>query len=276
MALDVAGITYVHAIQYFEKGIDGQGPYYNVEYHIDDYADCDDFVNALVGIGTSGPHRYPLSINLACTQATAVGKGRPTTNADGTPSYASGAVIKAQYRSGGSTQGGATTNLAIDDPTLQHQIDSSTPLVYCTQELDFGTEVIHFSPDEHKLVWDTGGAQAKIPFQMNISVIDMVLTLHRRQFLPMTQVKNLHGKINSSTFLGCSAETVWFLGAKTSREWSTDGRIEQKVQLHFKHRTESWNKFPRPEAASITWDYVKAADGSKRYSTGDLRPLVQI
>jgi hypothetical protein len=276
MALDVGGITYVHAIQYFEKGIDSQGPFYNVEYHIDDWADSDDFVNYLLGLGATSPHRYALSPNLACTQAVAVGKGRPTLGTDGTPAYADGAIIKATYRSGGSTQGGATTNLLLDDPGLQHQIDSSTPLVYCTQELDFGTEPIHFGADQHKLVWNTGGTPAKVPFQVDVAVTTLVLTFHRRSYLPMTQVRNLRGKINSSTFLGATAETVIFLGAKTTREWSTDGRIEQKVQLTFKERAESWNKFLRPDAASITWDYVKAADNTRRYQTADLTPLVQI
>jgi hypothetical protein len=276
MALSLGGIDFVHAVVYFEKGIDSQGPFYNVEYHIDSWSDSDSFINTLMGIGAESPHRYPLSPNLMCTSAVATGKGKPVTNANGTPDYDDGAIVRATYRGSGSAQGGATTNLSIDDPGYQHQIDTATPLVYCTQELDFETESIHFNADDHQLVWSSDSTKANIPLQVNVGVTTMVLTFHRRQFLPMSVVRSLRGKINSSTFLGAAAETAWFLGAKTSREWSTDGRIEQRVQLIFKEREESWNKFPRLKKTAITWEYAQATNSDRRYGTADLSPLVRI
>lgn len=269
----LAGITYVHSLKYYSKGIDEQGPFYDVEYYIDDYADADAFVNALRGVNTvDGPHRYPLSPNLICRSAVAEGVGRRVKSADGRPDYEGGARIRAQYRSPASVgQGQGGTNLLYDDPFRQHQIDPDTPIVWCTQQL--GHQVQSLQLRDHGYQW-SDGTKASIPFQRDVHITVMKLTFHRRQYLPMSLVFSLSGCINSVPFLGAETGTVLFEGSDTRRTWSTGGQFEQEVVLTFKRRAEHWNKFFREDR--MTWDEIKDADGRRRYVLADLRPLVTI
>jgi hypothetical protein len=273
----LAGISYVHSLKYFVKGIDEQGPYYDVEYHIDSWDDGDAFANALRGLGTDAPHRHPLSSNLICTSAVVSGRGRVALNTDGLPSYSDGAAIRATYRSGGTAFSGSITAIEFDDPFNVHQIDSSTPLIWCTQELDFEVETL--SVPNTSYTWDSDSASANIPVQLDVHVTTMVLTFHRRSSLPMSTVRSLRGRINNATFLGATTGTVLFVGGKTSREASSDGTITQRVQLIFKERDQHWNKFLRPgkmptDAAS--WDYLEDSSGNRRFTLADLSPLVSL
>ena len=63
-------------------------------------------------------------------------------------------------------------------------------------------------------------------------------------------------------------ELYW--GSKVNR----DGTITQKVQLQFKERDESWNKFLRKD--KIAWDYIQDFDGNRVFTTTDLSPLIQL
>jgi hypothetical protein len=268
----VGGISFIHSVRYFEKGIDEAGPYYDVEYQIEDWDQSDAFANALRGIGTgTSPHRHPLSTNLACVAARVTGKGSVLLDAGGLPGYGGGALIRATYRSGGAAFGGAFSDLGHDDPLLRHQIDSSTPLIWCTQELDFSQETI--SLPNHQYVWASGG-RANVPVQLDVAVTTMVLTFHRRSYLPTALIRAKRGRLNNALFLGAPAETVRFLGAKTTREAATDGSTEQKVQLVFQERDVSWNKFLRDDG--VTWEYIQDGSGNRRYLTTDLSPLTAI
>jgi hypothetical protein len=271
----LAGIDYVHSYEVFTKGIDAQGPYYDVEYQISDWDNGDAFANALLGIVGGQPHRHPLSLNLVCTQAVVQGRGRPSLSSDGMPAFSDGAKIRATYRSPGTAFGGSFSNTALDDPGNAHQIDPATPIVWCTQELDFETETL--SVPNSSYTWESDGTSASVPVQLDLAVTTMSLTFHRRSSLPMTRVRNLRGKINSGTFLGAAAECVWFVGGKTSREASTDGTVTQKVTLIFKERNISWNKFLRPgkmPSDAANWDYLKDTGNKRRFVTADLTPLV--
>ena len=275
----LASIDYVHAISGFNKGIDAQGPYYNVEYLIGSWDNGDDFANALVGIGQDEPHRYPLSPNLVCTSAVVAGRGRVELNTDGYPRYQDGARITATYRSSGSglAFGGSFSNVVLDDPGYAHQIDPATPLVWCTQELDFGSQSL--SVPNTSYVWESDGASAQIPVVLDVFETTMVLTFHRRASLPTALIRATRGRLNNATFLGAATETVLFVGAQTTREASTDGSVTQRVRLVFKERDESWNKFLRPgkmPSAAASWDYLKDASTNRRFKTADLGPLVSM
>jgi hypothetical protein len=273
----LAGISYVHSLKYFVKGIDEQGPYYDVEYHIDSWDDGDAFANALRGLGTDAPHRHPLSSNLICTSAVVSGRGRVALNTDGLPSYSDGAAIRATYRSGGAAFGGAFTSLEFDDPFGNHQIDPTTPIVWCTQELDFTVESLSVPGSGY--IWESDEADATVPIQHDVNVTILNLTFERRFSIPMSVVRANRGRINNATFLGASAECVWFVGAKTLRTANTDGSVTQRVQLTFKERDVSWNKFIRPglmPSAAGSWDYLKDIADNRRFLTTDLSPLIAI
>jgi hypothetical protein len=274
MSLQLAGITYVHSVKY-GKGVDSQGPYYNAEYQIPNWDDADAFVNALLGLGTGQPHRYSLSPNCVCVNASVAGRGRVLLNVNGSPSYADGALIQATYRSSGAAFGGGFSNVLLDDPGNAHQIDSANPITWCTQELDFQTESMAVPSSSY--LWASDDKPADINIQQDVNITTMSLTFTRRAALPMTLVRNLRGRLNSVVFLGAAIETVWFLGARTSREWATDGSVTQRVQLLFKERDVSWNKFVRPgrmPTDPTAWDFLVDGSGYPRFHTADLRPLV--
>lgn len=276
------GIEYVHSIDYLSKGIDQNGPYYQVEYQIEDWADADGFVNALLGQGTydgtniqrAGPHRHPLSSNLMCHRAEVVGKGRPVTGSDGLPSYEGGAIIRAEYRSPMVQGGGGAVGpiVASDEPGLFHHIEPSEgPILWCTQEMDYSIET--YTLTQHSYTWDSDNKKANVPFQYDIRIMTYNLTFHRVPYLPRQAIKDCIGKLNGSTFLGAAAETVIFDGARTIREVGVNGLISQKVMLTFRERPVSWNKFLREGSMpsnAASWDYLEDASGNRRYSTTNL------
>jgi hypothetical protein len=291
MATNVlAGITFVHSVQYFEKGIDQQGPFYEVEYQIEDWEDADDFINALLGISTySGtsttygtPHRHPLSPNLMCAAARCVGRGRPTLGGGsgfGFPDYQDGAVIRATYRSpvASGAVGGGGVIAPGDDPGWLHQISRSDPILWCTQEIDYLTETL--AVESHRYTYQTSGRPLDSPLQIDIPVQVMYLTFHQIPYLPASAIRSRQNKLNSAVFLGCAAETVMFVGARTRREWDTAGGLKQQVMMEFRYRPYSWNKVLLPDKLpqdADAFDYVRGPGGGYRYGLADHRDLVKL
>lgn len=289
----LAGITFVHSINRAEKGIDSQGPYWVVEYQITDWSLSDQFVNALMGYSSyngtvavnTGPHRHPLSPNLACQEARVVGRGRPLINGSGYgyPSYQDGARIEAVYRAPvTSGNGGGGIIQPSDDPGWLHQIDPENPLLWCTQELDFAVETL--TVENSNYVWDMpgdpfDGMAVGSAVQIDVSITTMVLTYHQLPYLPVTKLRAARGKVNSLPFMGNAAEMVLFQGAKTTREWTSDGRVAQRVQLTFVERDYSWNRLLMPNkfpGDSNAYGLIKTTTNKRRYEAYDLRQLVYL
>lgn len=267
-------LSHAHMTADFYKGADAQGPYYVVQYLFDDWADSDQVVNELMGIayrvGSTTvrlpPHQHPLSPNLYCQSARVVGQGSPVLNAPGLPAYDGGFVVEAEYR----TSVGQGLILPADDPSNLHQIDPTTPVLWCTQELDFATEAI--TVPDHAYLWTSDLTLADTPVKIETSVTTMSLTFHRLPYLPMTAVRAKRGKVNDATFLGAAAGTVLFVGAKTTREVTTDGAVTQRVQLVFKEREHPWNYFFRKD--KFLFEDLVDAVGGRAYASTDLGPLV--
>ena len=268
------GVEFVHATKYYEKGIASDGPYYRVEYYIDHYYDSDRFVNLLMGLGSGAPHRHPLCPNVICAEARCVqGLGKPVLSSNGLPDYSGGALIDAIYKNPGSAYQGATTDLAIDDPFGRNQIDPATPLVWCTQELDFEVETISL-PNTY-FEWSSDSKKSTVQYIEDVHITTLNLTFPRLTELPILKIRNYRGRINSIPFLGADAETVLFVGARTRRESSIDGILNQSVSLVFKERDRSWNMFLRPDTGE--WDYLQSPTTlRRRYETADLNDLIRL
>lgn len=278
------GTSYIvataHTVDSFNKGVDSRGPYINVQYYINSYSDVDRFINALVGAGTltgpitggttirNSPHQHPLSTNLFCTCASLVaGLGAPTTSSNGYPDFAGGALVAAEYRP-----------LAWDaiSANANNSIDPSTSILYCTQSLDFTTETFTIADNTFKFV--SSSAITGVPAKYSIPVTELVLTFHQLPYMPMATVRSLRGKVNNATFLGATAGTVLFRGAKSEREFNQDGTVVQKLQLMFSERStlHPWNSLP--SRTTLVWGAVTedgTGGGTKMYETADLSPLVQ-
>lgn len=274
-------IRCAHTVEYFTKGIDENGPYYKVQYLIDDFANSDTFINFLLGYTTMtgtatagsiirrSPHRHPLSPNLYCHNAgLKQGLGDIKANTNGFPSFAGGALIEAEYRPW--VPQGA---YEMTPEELRNQIDETTPLLWCTQELDFQVEtlVIPKSP----LKWAAGPNSGKLtgqPFKKDIGITLLSLTFHKIPYMPATVIRSLRGKINIAQFLGSPADQVLFLGGRVIRDTDSSGITVQKVQLTFKEREAGWNKMFDP--TDMQWHTVAGPAGVNPYTEGDFSPLL--
>ncbi len=275
----VLPVPYVHTVRYFTKGIDQRGPYYKVEYLIGSYADTDGFVNALLGKSTvtagtvitrTEPHQHPLSTNLWCQSAEVVeGLGGPALNALGYPGYVGGAIIRAEYR--------APSFDFVSSPDNSFDNTGSEPIVWATQELDFGHETYTIANSTYTYqAGPNNGRPTSVPVKITIPLTTMTLTYERTPYLVMTAVRALRRRVNTSTFLGGSAGLVLFEGARTSRQFNTDGSIAQKTQLVFQERDSAfpWNSLPARN--QLTWYPVADGAGKKMFQTADLTLLASL
>lgn len=276
------GTSYIvataHVCENFSKGVDHSGPWIRVTYFIQSYEDCDRFINALVGAGTltgpiSGgkvtrntPHFHPQAPNLACVSASLItGLGNPSINVSGLPDYDGGALIAAEYR--------ALSWDAIT-PDTNNSIDPATSILYATQSLNMSSEIFTVGESKFKYV---GGGETDVPLKFSIPITELTLTFHRYPYLPMTAVRNLGGKVNSTTFLGAQAGCVLFKHCNTEREFNSDGSVCQKVIMVFVERrsTAKWNWLP--SRTSTTFQLVTSdgtSGGGKMYEEGDLNALL--
>lgn len=277
-------VPFSHTINGFSKGVDQNGPFYRVIYLIDDWSLSDDFCNAVMGFSTatgptSGPtvtrgipHAYPLSPNLFARSAVVVdGLGNPVLNAEGYPDYDGGALVEVEYRSPPFDFGGAGG--AGSSNFLNNQIDSSTPLFWYTQDLDFSTQT--FTLTNSKLTYTATGKPTEVYVKFEIPITILTLTVHKLPYMPMTAMRALRGRVNNGPFLGAPTETVLFKGGKTNREPNPDGSIVQTVVMVFEERDAAhpWNSLPTADDPTFT--PVAGAGGVKMYRTGDLSPLLQ-
>lgn len=259
------GIPTANTIEYFEKGIDEQGPYYLVQYYINNWQDSDTFINALLGYttntgsGTGGvikrsPHQYPLSTNLLCRRARAIAPGCAKLGSSGLPDFYGGALIQAEYR--------APQWQAY--PNQQELIDPLTPLPFCTQEIEHTTETYTFP--SAKMVYGTlsgntftaGSTTTDQPFRIRVPVTNLTLTFHLSPnlYVATNTIRQIRGCVNSQTFLGAAAQCVLFRGCRTVRNYDSAGNVVQEIQLTFSERDPSqiWNSLPKVDGVNnITW-----------------------
>lgn len=260
-----------HTINYFSKGIDNQGAFFDVEYFTEQWVNTDAFVNFLLGFRTltggaggtitsRGPHQHPLSPNLFCQSAIVTeGFGGPALNANGYPIYNGGAIIRATYRPWLPSPVEMTPN------ELLQQIDPSTPILWCTQELEGDVEP--YSIPSIGLVFTDTGKPTNHPYRFLLPVMNMSLTYHKVPYMPTTVFRSMRGKVNSTTFLGAPQGYVLFKKYRTTRDVQSDGSIAQKLQLLFVERDSNtgayWNTLPRVNSSgTVEWQQVKATGGS--------------
>lgn len=264
---------YAHCWDECYKGFDEQGLFYRVRYYFDDWADSDQILAELIGTqtydGTSVvrnvPHQHPLNPYLYCRSAEIVGSGPPALNTNGYPSYTGGFFVSAVYRpaiwSG---------SFSTSPQELYQQIDPATPVLWCTQELDFDTEI--YTVPNHSYKFASDNKLAGIPVKLTLGITTMRLTFHSLPYLPATQLRAARGRVNTTTFLGAGAGFVLFRGGQTRRESASDGSTVQQVTLILQERDVEWNKVPRKD--SLTWDTLTDGSGNNMFKTYDLNKLL--
>lgn len=279
------GIPTANTIEYFEKGIDEQGPYYLVQYYINNWSDSDTFINALLGYttnsgsGTGGvvktsPHQYPLSKNLLCRRARAIAPGCAKLGSSGLPDFYGGALIQAEYRA----------PLWQAYPNTQEQIDPATPLPFCTQELEHTVET--YTVPGSMMYYAGTTTLTNQPFRIRVPVTNLTLTFHLSPnlYIATNSVRAMRGYVNSTTFLGAAAGCVLFKGGRTTRNYDAAGNVVQDIVLTFAERSpgQPWNALPKPgnnigagpSGAWATVDAVSNGTSNPPYPSGDFNTFI--
>ena len=261
------GIPTANTIEYFEKGVDEQGPYYLVQYYILNWQQSDTFINALLGYSTTSglgsggvvkrsPHQYPLSPGLLCRRARCIAPGCAKIGPSGLPDFAGGALIQAEYR---------TPQWQSSINNVQEQIDPNTAVPFCTQELDHTTET--YTLPSVKLFYDGTTTSTDQPFRIRVPVTNMSLTFHLSPnlYVATGTIRAIRGCVNSTTFMGADPGTVLFRGCHTVRNYDSAGNIVQEIQLTFSERSPNqlWNALPdKANPTTLPWLLVRGGSGS--------------
>lgn len=273
-------LPYSHNWDSFSKGFDNQGAYYDCTFNFvgpTNWALSDTIANQMMGLPTrvggktifqNGPLQHPLSPGLYCHDVRIEGIGDAVLNSNGYPSYSNGFLAHATFRSW-APEGPFQ---ASDDPNNLQTIDGQTSILWCTQELDFETDVITLSNTNY---YFTSGLQ-KVggPVKIEIGLTVMKLTFHRLPYLPGNAIRSLRGQINATPFLSATRGTVRFRGGRTIRDYNVDGSCAQKVELIFVERDHDWNYTIRPNG--LVWDEISDLAGNLPFTYGELNNLIQL
>jgi hypothetical protein len=226
----------------FEEGIGSKGPYATKAY-LCDWNQRYTVANAMLGlvshsgtsIGFTGPMVYPESSNMFAREVRILPVG-PQSQGPKQIQWTQ-AIVEAKF--GIWEQSNANDN-------GQNSFDQNQPLVYATQEYDFGGQFITIPRSQLKTL---AGGNLDQDFGRIVGVVTYTLTLHKMPFLIGVGARSIVGCINNSTFFGCAPGTLRFDGVKTRRTFDTSGTITQETTLQF-----AW----RPEAE---WDKIFTAGG---------------
>lgn len=157
--------------------------------------------------------------------------------------------------------------IASDYARLTVEFNQLDPLDLGEENVEFSGRMITAPPE--MFTWTSGG-QALLSSE-SPGIVEVRATLERTKnsqaTLPTTTIFGLIGKVNVSSFLGGAAETVLFLGASSSRRFTTFGAKCWDVRMRVEYNPQGWNKFLR--ASSGAYESVTP----KPYSTGDLTAL---
>jgi hypothetical protein len=258
----------------YKKGIDIQrGPYVECSFLAPLWSDTNAVINALMGSTTassSGPSIHipgfpcPTSPNLTCMDAYVVGEAEFDAQDGGHPTY-NLAKIRATFGIRSWEQ------LANDDPQGAQSFPSTTgPTTYAIHSMDFGTESVKIPGSAYKFF--DGGLPFDTPGVIHIGTATLNIEMKKVPYLPTITILKLIGNCNNDLFMGAPKGTLLFLGARTSKEFESDGTRVQNVSYSFKYRAQPWNFFIRPDTGK--WDFIIASDGSHPYPLKDLTPLI--
>jgi hypothetical protein len=108
-----------------------------------------------------------------------------------------------------------------------------------------------------------------------VSVDEVVfsVTTYLSQQAVGPEIRNLVGKVNSSTFLDCPPGTVRFGGVTTEFDQKVSFQKSYIKTFNFRYRSRPWNQVLRHDGV---WEAPQnTATGETKYATGSLQPLLQ-
>jgi hypothetical protein len=244
---------------------------------ISNWSDTDAVVNALMGStstsGSSTIHvpgfRCPQSPNLTCVDAYVAGEAEYDIKDGGPPQFN---LPKIQVKYGVRSW----DQFADDDPQGENSFPGNPggPATYAVHSLDIGVESVKIPGSA--FVFSDGALPFDVPAVIHVGVATLNVELKRVPYLPTITILKLIGKVNQFLFMGAPTGTLLFLGARTSKEFESDGTRVQNVSYTFKYRSKPWNYFIRPDNGQ--WDYisVRGEPTNRPYVWDDFLPLIQL
>jgi hypothetical protein len=154
--------------------------------------------------------------------------------------------------------------------SLSQDLTENAAMLWATQEIDYGSEAVQIP--QASMVWADDLTPTSTPVAAKYTTCTMTITFERFPYMPVGILRTYQDCLNSQTFLGCPTGMVYFVGAKTRREYSSDGTISQRLSLVFKQRQQSWNKFLK---APGNWQYLQTPGGALTYTTKDFKNLIR-
>ncbi len=264
----------------YQAGIDESGPYVLKTYTAPDYASAFACVNALRGTasvtgGIGGtivralPHQPPESPGLYALSVVLDPQSEIDAKDDGRPRF-NLPIIHVRYgvpryEVQSSDDPGGINSFPNDD-------NPGSPYTFAMQSIDISTEYIklpgsaykfHTAP-QHKL--DT-------PVAGTIATANLVFIRKYIPYLPFNLVTQKLNGLNDATFLGQPRGLIKFTGARTRREFLSDGKVNQEIEVNLRWRQYDHNKQHRPDESSF--DFIEDDSGNMPYTYRDLRPLVK-
>jgi hypothetical protein len=164
-----------------------------------------------------------------------------------------------------------------DDPFfLQSLTDDpaeNEALQWATQDITFGVRTYELPRSPYTF---PSGRKCATPVTVRMAVVGMSVTWHKFPRKPSKAIRDLLGKVNASTFLGCAANTVYFSTCETSAEYSTDGNRVCRVHMVFEYRRKDWNRFPDvdPATGEVTWSILSDGVGGLIFEEDDFGPIL--
>jgi hypothetical protein len=182
-----------------------------------------------------------------------------------------GAKVTAQYR-----------NLFDTDNTPRADLPGVPEGTYLTYDADLSSETV--ATPGRTWQWDDGSGDPLPPDvrpKLIVPVGAFRLTWHRVMLPPWDAIRDLRGHVNATSFVGASAETVMFCGARIRREFQfLESGGYWSVEYHFSERTVplasgvgGWNHVYKDDDGG--WERVKDAAGDLPHPTGNLALLFQ-
>ena len=170
-------------------------------YYVPRWTDRYTVANGLIGatnytgrtVSFVPPLRYPDSNNLSCMDVSIRGVGK-FSNGPYQIAWES-AIISCHFSL-------PNFNVSLNvDPGGYNSFDPAAPLIYATQSLDYGAQVVEIPKKALKYA---GGGALNVGFGLFVPIVTMNLTLHRLPYMPPIATRSVAGNVNQYTFWGCA------------------------------------------------------------------------
>lgn len=146
---------------------------------------------------------------------------------------------------------------------------------FCYQDLDVGDEAVDFSfkmiaVPNNTFYWNGDVTKPLLGIE-SPGLIDVNINFRRTKnyqaILPVSTIIGLLGRVNSSAWLGAAPEQALYLGASSTRQFTTQGTHMWSISHSAAISQRGWNTFINPDTS--TFAKITFKDGTPVYPLAD-------